>query len=160
MAAAGFSMQAMLPIASSSKAAQLIGALRAPINSSSNARVAFSSSMAGQKLKASQHSGRAERAAALLVSAVKDGAVLDRKLRVAVIGGGPSGACTAETLAKGGIETFLIERKLDNCKVGDKISAHLSVLAGVCLANYRAVYASLSVPHTLPYDEDISLSMS
>ncbi|CAK0741347.1 hypothetical protein CVIRNUC_001318 [Coccomyxa viridis] len=116
MAAAGFSMQAMLPIASSSKAAQPIGALRAPINSSSNARIAFSSSMAGQKLKASQHSGRAERAAALLVSAVKDGAVLDRKLRVAVIGGGPSGACTAETLAKGGIETFLIERKLDNCK--------------------------------------------
>ena len=105
----------------------------APINSSSNARIAFSSSMAGQKLKASQHSGRAERAAALLVSAVKDGAVLDRKLRVAVIGGGPSGACTAETLAKGGIETFLIERKLDNCKVGDKISAHLSFVAGVWL---------------------------
>jgi geranylgeranyl reductase len=48
---------------------------------------------------------------------VKDGATLDRKLRVAVIGGGPSGACAAETLAKGGVETFLIERKLDNCKV-------------------------------------------
>ena len=158
MAAAGFSMQAMLPIASSSKAAQPIGALRAPINSSSNARIAFSSSMAGQKLKASQHSRRAERAAALLVSAVKDGAVLDRKLRVAVIGGGPSGACTAETLAKGGIETFLIERKLDNCKVGDKISAHLSFVAGVCFANYRAAYASLSVSHTLFYDEDTSTS--
>jgi hypothetical protein len=52
------------------------------------------------------------------VFAVKDGAVLDgRKLRVAVIGGGPSGACAAETLAKGGVEAFLIERKLDNCKV-------------------------------------------
>jgi geranylgeranyl reductase len=35
---------------------------------------------------------------------------------VAVIGGGPAGACAAETLAKGGVETYLIERKLDNCK--------------------------------------------
>ena len=52
------------------------------------------------------------------VFAVKDGAALEgRKLRVAVIGGGPSGACAAETLAKGGVETFLLERKLDNCKV-------------------------------------------
>lgn len=49
--------------------------------------------------------------------AVRDGAKLDRPLRVAVIGGGPAGACTAETLAEGGIETYLIERKLDNCKV-------------------------------------------
>jgi NADPH-dependent 2,4-dienoyl-CoA reductase/sulfur reductase-like enzyme len=57
------------------------------------------------------------RAAQFQILAVKDGAVLDRPLRVAVIGGGPSGACTAETLAKGGIETYLIERKLDNCKV-------------------------------------------
>ena len=40
----------------------------------------------------------------------------DRKLRVAVVGGGPSGACAAETLAKAGIETYMIERKLDNCK--------------------------------------------
>lgn len=51
------------------------------------------------------------------VFAVADGTVLDRPLRVAVIGGGPSGACAAETLAKGGVETFLIERKMDNCKV-------------------------------------------
>ena len=35
---------------------------------------------------------------------------------VQVVGGGPSGACAAETLAKAGIETFLIERKMDNCK--------------------------------------------
>ena len=49
--------------------------------------------------------------------AVRDGQKLDRKLRVAVIGGGPAGACTAETLAEGGIETVLIERKMDNCKV-------------------------------------------
>ena len=37
-------------------------------------------------------------------------------LRVAVIGGGPSGSCTAETLAKSGIKTWLFERKLDNAK--------------------------------------------
>lgn len=56
------------------------------------------------------------------VFAVRDGALLEgRKLRVAVIGGGPSGACAAETLAKGGVETFLIERKMDNCKVGRSI---------------------------------------
>ncbi|KAK4257196.1 hypothetical protein QN277_006816 [Acacia crassicarpa] len=42
--------------------------------------------------------------------------VSGRNLRVAVIGGGPAGGSAAETLAKGGIETFLIERKLDNCK--------------------------------------------
>ncbi|KAL0440702.1 UNVERIFIED_CONTAM: Geranylgeranyl diphosphate reductase, chloroplastic [Sesamum radiatum] len=42
--------------------------------------------------------------------------VTGRNLRVAVVGGGPAGGAAAETLAKGGIETFLIERKLDNCK--------------------------------------------
>ena len=65
-------------------------------------------------------SGRASVSRAVQqVFAVKDGAVLEgRKLRVAIIGGGPSGACAAETLAKGGVEAFLIERKMDNCKVG------------------------------------------
>jgi len=47
---------------------------------------------------------------------VAAGAPLGRKLRVAVVGGGPAGACAAETLAKGGCEAFLIERKMDNCK--------------------------------------------
>jgi len=42
--------------------------------------------------------------------------VQGRNLRVAVVGGGPAGGAAAETLAKGGVETFLIERKLDNCK--------------------------------------------
>ena len=34
-----------------------------------------------------------------------------RKLRVAVVGGGPAGASAADQLAKDGVETFLIERK-------------------------------------------------
>ncbi len=37
-------------------------------------------------------------------------------LRVAVVGGGPAGSCAAEILVKAGIETYLIERKLDNAK--------------------------------------------
>ena len=37
-------------------------------------------------------------------------------LRVAVVGGGPSGSCAAEVLAKAGIKTWLFERKLDNAK--------------------------------------------
>tara|TARA_Y100001968_G_scaffold331649_1_gene386984 strand:+ start:176 stop:1510 length:1335 start_codon:yes stop_codon:yes gene_type:complete len=37
-------------------------------------------------------------------------------LRVAVIGGGPSGSCAAEILAKAGIKTWIFERKLDNAK--------------------------------------------
>ncbi len=37
-------------------------------------------------------------------------------LRVAVIGGGPSGSCAAEILVKAGIKTWIFERKLDNAK--------------------------------------------
>jgi len=37
-------------------------------------------------------------------------------LRVAVVGGGPAGSSAAEALAKAGIETYLLERKLDNAK--------------------------------------------
>jgi geranylgeranyl reductase len=37
-------------------------------------------------------------------------------LRVAVVGGGPAGASAAEVLARSGIETYLIERRLDNAK--------------------------------------------
>ena len=60
---------------------------------------------------------RRSRNAVVCVSAIKDGEALDRPLRVAVVGGGPAGACCAETLAQGGVETYLFERKLDNCKV-------------------------------------------
>lgn len=72
--------------------------------------------LVAKKTIASTYSG-SRNAVASKVYAVADGTVLDRPLRVAVIGGGPSGACAAETLAKGGVETFLIERKMDNCKV-------------------------------------------
>jgi geranylgeranyl reductase len=37
-------------------------------------------------------------------------------LRVAVVGGGPSGSCAAEVLAKAGLQTWIFERKLDNAK--------------------------------------------
>ncbi|XP_077213628.1 geranylgeranyl diphosphate reductase, chloroplastic-like [Tasmannia lanceolata] len=51
------------------------------------------------------------------ISAAKSSPKLTgRNLRVAIVGGGPAGGAAAETLAKGGIETYLIERKLDNCK--------------------------------------------
>mmetsp|Transcript_10438 Transcript_10438/g.28519 ORF Transcript_10438/g.28519 Transcript_10438/m.28519 type:complete len:501 (-) Transcript_10438:612-2114(-) len=60
--------------------------------------------------------GPAAQRSSVAMQAIKDGTKLDRPLRVAVVGGGPSGACAAETLAKGGVETYLIERKLDNCK--------------------------------------------
>ena len=39
-----------------------------------------------------------------------------KMLRVAVVGGGPSGSCAAEVLAKAGIQTWIFERKLDNAK--------------------------------------------
>ncbi|XP_021278057.1 geranylgeranyl diphosphate reductase, chloroplastic-like [Herrania umbratica] len=39
-----------------------------------------------------------------------------RKLRAAVIGGGPAGSSAAETLASGGIETFLFERSPSTAK--------------------------------------------
>jgi len=43
-------------------------------------------------------------------------ASVEAKISVAVVGGGPAGSCAAEALAKGGIETYIIERKMDNAK--------------------------------------------
>ena len=60
--------------------------------------------------------GVAAAARTSVVEVSASGAPLGRKLKVAVVGGGPAGSCAAETLAKSGIETYLIERKLDNCK--------------------------------------------
>ncbi|KAH7836984.1 hypothetical protein Vadar_008178 [Vaccinium darrowii] len=47
---------------------------------------------------------------------VKCKSISGRKLRAAVIGGGPAGSSTAEALALGGIETFLFERSPDAAK--------------------------------------------
>lgn len=41
---------------------------------------------------------------------------LPTSVQTPVIGGGPAGGCAADTLASNGIETVLIERKLDNAK--------------------------------------------
>jgi geranylgeranyl diphosphate/geranylgeranyl-bacteriochlorophyllide a reductase len=42
---------------------------------------------------------------------------MGRKFRVAVVGGGPSGSCAAEALAKNPkIDCFIIERKMNNAK--------------------------------------------
>ena len=42
---------------------------------------------------------------------------LDMKYKVAVVGGGPSGACAAEIFAQEeNIDTVLFERKMDNAK--------------------------------------------
>lgn len=86
------------------------------------------------------------RGLALKVCAVKDGTPLDRKLRVAVIGGGPSGACAAESLAKGGVEAFLIERKMDNCKVR---SRH----ANCCECCLFPLFLTLCAVHLFPHNK-------
>ncbi|CAK9168569.1 unnamed protein product [Ilex paraguariensis] len=46
----------------------------------------------------------------LLTITCKSNQPLNRKLRAAVIGGGPAGSSAAEALASGGVETFLFER--------------------------------------------------
>ena len=43
--------------------------------------------------------------------------VVEAKYRVAVVGGGPSGSCAAEIFAQNkDVDTWIIERKMDNCK--------------------------------------------
>jgi alkyl hydroperoxide reductase subunit AhpF len=80
-------------------------------------RVSGRKSFAGKGLVHVQRECAATRSSTVRVYAVADGAKLDRKLRVAVVGGGPAGASAADDLAKGGVETYLFERKMDNCKV-------------------------------------------
>lgn len=56
-------------------------------------------------------------------------AAVEMKYRVAVIGGGPSGACAAEILAQDpNIETYIIERKMNNAK-----PCHSGVAQGLSL---------------------------
>jgi len=51
------------------------------------------------------------------LKAASNGSSMDMRYKVAVIGGGPSGACAAEIFAQEkGIDTVLIERKMDNAK--------------------------------------------
>mmetsp|Transcript_41753 Transcript_41753/g.94284 ORF Transcript_41753/g.94284 Transcript_41753/m.94284 type:complete len:472 (+) Transcript_41753:32-1447(+) len=59
---------------------------------------------------------RAARSLAPLRSSPK-ASPLEMKYSVAVVGGGPSGACAAEVFAaEKSIDTYIIERKMDNCK--------------------------------------------
>lgn len=52
-----------------------------------------------------------------MVLAFLSSPALDMKVKVAVIGGGPSGSCAAETLAKSSeVDVVLFERKMDNAK--------------------------------------------
>jgi len=52
-----------------------------------------------------------------LQGAAKSTSALDMKYKVAVVGGGPSGACAAEIFAQEkGIDTVMFERKMDNAK--------------------------------------------
>jgi len=52
-----------------------------------------------------------------LKSGVSSDSALNMKYKVAVVGGGPSGACAAEIFAQEkGIDTVMFERKLDNAK--------------------------------------------
>ena len=49
--------------------------------------------------------------------AAQSSSSLDMKYKVAVVGGGPSGACAAEIFAQEkGIDTVMFERKMDNAK--------------------------------------------
>lgn len=102
-----------------------------------NAMLSFSGTPVQQRsqsgLLTQRVAPKSSRSAVVRVNAIRDGAQLDRPLRVAVIGGGPSGACAAETLAKGGVEAFMIERKMDNCKVRLFLSSNLSILRLRCL---------------------------
>ncbi|PKI40300.1 geranylgeranyl diphosphate reductase, chloroplastic-like [Punica granatum] len=52
----------------------------------------------------------------LTVTASKNPPIQGRKLRAAVVGGGPAGSSTAEALASGGVETFLFERSPADAK--------------------------------------------
>lgn len=98
--------------------AQRTVAGRAPAPRVGGTRVAARKTFSAARVATSQRLAASARGEAVKVQAgIRDGQKLDRKLRIAVVGGGPAGACTAETLAEGGVETVFIERKMDNCKV-------------------------------------------
>lgn len=102
--------------AHASRVAAPVAARRAAVRVG-GARVAARKAFAGVAVRPDVRVAAPGRSAAVRVQAMKDGTKLDRKLRVLVVGGGPSGAVAADDLAKGGVEVFMIERKMDNCKV-------------------------------------------
>jgi len=136
MAVSPLALDASLLAAPPAAALRGAAAVTAPAPSSGGAwgavaaaAVAGAAVAGGRRRKAKMEAARAPAAASFVGVQAKPslrgacmvvcaGATLPegRKLRVAVVGGGPAGACCAETLAKAGIETYLIERKLDNCK--------------------------------------------
>jgi len=80
------------------------------------------------------------------------------KYKVAVVGGGPAGACAAEVFAKEkGIDTVLFERKLDNakpcggaiplCMVGEFDLPETVVDRKVCVIHFCSVVRVLSDWH-------------
>ncbi|KAK8947986.1 hypothetical protein KSP40_PGU016404 [Platanthera guangdongensis] len=85
---------------------------------SSAAVAGQNSDFAGLRLASTASVGRnvARRRSLQIRAGVSSRRLSGRPLRVAVIGGGPAGGAAAETLAKGSVETVLIERKLDNSK--------------------------------------------
>lgn len=70
-----------------------------------------------------------------------------QKFRVAVVGGGPSGACAADALAKNpNIECTLFERKLDNakpCGGTSRICIKVFLLLITINLNCRVIYPFL-----------------
>ncbi|GJP67551.1 hypothetical protein CLOP_g24359 [Closterium sp. NIES-67] len=87
------------------------------VNSASSSASSFLSGAKVAAPVAAEAPAAAEKGFTLTVLASRNSKKIQgRKLRVAVIGGGPAGGCAAETLAENGVETFLIERKLDNAK--------------------------------------------
>ncbi|MQM02158.1 hypothetical protein Taro_034920 [Colocasia esculenta] len=78
---------------------------------------AFSSSFSGRPLHpfrspSSSATGFSKPPRSLTIAAAAAGPLLPhgRRLRAAVIGGGPAGSSAAEALAAGGVETYLVER--------------------------------------------------
>ena len=91
------------------------------------ARISARKQFSGVAVSSATRIAAPSRTSSVVVQAIRDGAKLDRKLRVLVVGGGPSGAVAADDLAKGGVEVIMIERKMDNCKVCARHETHIII---------------------------------
>ncbi|KAJ6986068.1 geranylgeranyl diphosphate reductase [Populus alba x Populus x berolinensis] len=66
----------------------------------------------------------------LTITATSSSPLSGRKLRAAVIGGGPAGSSAAEALAAGGVETFLFERSPSTAKpCGDRHVTRMKIIS-------------------------------